>query len=251
MRNWTVAEAVATINKGKDAAGIKEITTHFPEFALAVARNDLGAVAAMMPEKMTLRRLQLAATEAEAENDDEDGDEAEAPKAKAKKAEPVGDDDYASMSKDQLIALCVEKGLKVAKHQKPKSYYIEALTAAGDDDGEEEAPKKTGKASNKKAAEEDDGDDEDGADDYTGKSAKELFNMCKSRGLKVQPRQASRVYIEALKAADAKAAENDDDGDESWGDEDDDAKEAPKKEKAKASGKSKKAESDDEEDWDI
>lgn len=246
MKNWTVADAVATINAGKDTAGIREITTHFPEFALAAARNDLAAVAAMMPEKMTLRRLQLSAAEAEAE-DDGDEEEAEAPKTsgKGKAAESADDGDYSSMTKDQLIALCVEKGLKVAKHQKPKQYYIDALNAAGDDE-EEEAPKKSGKTSGKKAEAEDDAED----DEYAGKTAKELFNMCKERGIKVQPRQASRVYIEALKAADAE----DDGDDEGWGDEDDAEEEAPKKpEKASGKGgkKTTKKEEDDEEDWDI
>lgn len=252
MRNWTVADAVATINAGTDVEGIKEITTHFPIFALAAARGDLATVAAMMPEKMTLRRLNQDAVEAEA--DDEDTEE-EAPKAKATakaaKSESAEDDgDYSSMTKDQLIALCVEKGLKVAKHQKPKQYYIDALNNAEDGD-EEEAPKakaKAGKANSKskKAAE----DDDEEEDEYTGKSAKELFNMCKDRGIKVQPRQASRVYIEALKAADAEA-EGEDGEDDGWGD--DEAEETPK---AKGSSKgSKKAaakkDDEDDEDWDI
>lgn len=247
MKNWTVKDAVVTIKKGTDTADIKEITTHFPEFALAVARNDLVAIAAMMPEKMTLRRLQLSAAEAEAE-DDGDEEEAEAPKTsgKGKAAESADDGDYSSMTKDQLIALCVEKGLKVAKHQKPKQYYIDALNAAGDG---EEVPKKSGKVipmKGKTSEAEDDAED----DEYAGKTAKELFNMCKERGIKVQPRQASRVYIEALKAADAEG----DGDDEGWGDEDDAEEEAPKKPE-KTSGKSgkktTKKEEDDEEDWDI
>lgn len=248
MKNWTVTDAVATINAGKDAAGIKEITTHFPEFALAVARNDLVAVAAMMPEKMTLRRLQLSAKEAEDDVED-DGNEEATPKISSKgkaNKEAEDDSDYSSMTKDQLIELCVEKGLKVAKHQKPKQYYIDALNAAGDD-SEEEAPKKTSKTSGKKQEAEDDAED----DEYAGKSAKELFNMCKERGIKVQPRQASRVYIEALKAAEAEDAGDDDD----WGDDEDTEEEAPKKTEKKASGKSSKkaAKEDDEEDedWDI
>lgn len=247
MKNWTVADAVATINAGKDVVGIKEITTHFPEFALAVAKNDLAAVASMMPEKMTLRRLQLAAVEAESEEDD--GDEVEAPKTSGKRkvAEPVDDEGYSGMTKEQLIDLCVKKGLKVVKHQKPKQYYIDALNEAGDDeDEEEETPKKSGKVSGKKVDAEDD-------DEYAGKSAKDLFNMCKERGIKVQPRHASRVYVEALKAADAADAE-DDGEDEDWGD-DDVAEEAPNKQ-AKTSGKgskkaAKKEEDDDGEDWEI
>lgn len=235
MKNWTVTDAVVAIKKGTDVADIKEITTHFPEFALAVARNDLVAVARMMPEKMTLRRLQLNAAEAEAEDDDEE----EAPKTsgKGKAAESADDGDYSSMTKDQLIALCVEKGLKVAKHQKPKQYYIDALNAAGDDE-EEETPKKSGKK------EEADDDWEDEEDKYEGKSAKELYNLCEKRGIKVQPKKSASVYIKALKAADAEESE-DAGEDDDWEDEE---KPAAKK---GGSNKSSKKKDEDEEDWDI
>ena len=59
MKNWTIKEAVEAINKN-DAIAIKEISKHFPMFFLAIARNDLQALAAMMPEKFTVRRLQMA-----------------------------------------------------------------------------------------------------------------------------------------------------------------------------------------------
>ena len=59
MRNWTIKDAVAVIQNGKDTEAIKEIAKHFPVFFMAVAKNDLGAVAAMMTDKMTVRRLHL------------------------------------------------------------------------------------------------------------------------------------------------------------------------------------------------
>ena len=257
MRNWTVAEAIATMKAGKDIEGIKEITTHFPLFALAVERNDLAAIGAMMPEKMTVRRLiqgEATATVDDVEDDVEDEAEeieGETPAAKkatkkapAKKAAKVeddtdaADDDYASMTKDQLIALCLKKGLKVAKHQKPRSYYIEALTAASEDTA-------------------DDADDAgESRDAYAGKSAKELFNMCKERGIEVQARQASKVYLEALKKADAETATtgDSDEDEEGWEDEEVEESKATKKASksaAKEAAKEEEPADEDDEDWDI
>lgn len=265
MRNWTVAEAIATMKAGKDIEGIKEITTHFPLFALAVERNDLAAIGAMMPEKMTVRRLIQGEATATATVDDVEDDvedeveeiERETPAAKkatkkapTKKAAKVeddtdaADDDYASMTKDQLIALCLKKGLKVAKHQKPRSYYIEALTAASEDTADDA---------------DDDGDDDDAGesrDAYAGKSAKELFNMCKERGIEVQARQASKVYLEALKKADAEAAttEDSDEDEEGWEDEEVEESKATKKASksaAKEAAKEEEPADEDDEDWDI
>ena len=81
--------------------------------------------------------------------------------------------------------------------------------AADDDREEEEAPVEK-KAPAKKAAAKAKKED----DSLESKSAKELFDMCKEAGLKVKPKQDKSVYIEALKAANADA-DNDDD----WGDE--------------------------------
>ena len=48
-------------------------------------------------------------------------------------------------------------------------------------------------------------------DEYSGKSAKELYDMCKEAGLKVKPKQTKEVYIEALKSAENEVEEDDDD----------------------------------------
>ena len=96
-----------------------------------------------------------------------------------------------------------------------------------DDDDEEEtpkkkAPKKTGKASTKRPVDDDeDEDDEDwgGEDsgddtpDYSEMSAKELFKLCKERGIDVKPKKSERFYIKQLEEYDQ--AQDD------WGDEDD------------------------------
>lgn len=111
---------------------------------------------------------------------------------------------------------------------------------AGDDedDDEDEAPKKrapkstAGKKSRKPEPEEEDEDDdydaeegwEDDADedvvDYSEMSAKELYQLCKEREIKVAPKKPAKYYINQLEEWD-KAQEDwsDDDDDEEWEDE--------------------------------
>lgn len=218
MKNWTIKEAVAVIQNGKDTEAIKELAKHFPMFFMAVARNDLGAVAAMMTDKMTVRRLQMEATEMDDEDESADTD-AEAEDT----ADEGGEDDLDSMSTKQLIALCGKRGIKVPKYGKNKQFYLDALRG-GSEDGAD-----------------DDGEDEAEADPYAGKNAIQLYSICKKRGLKVEPRQKAAVYLKALKAADAKAAEAEDteSDDDDWGDEDT-AEEQPKAKGGKSGGKGAK-----------
>ena len=97
-----------------------------------------------------------------------------------------------------------------------------------DEDDEDEAPKKkaqksTGKKSARKSEPEDDEDDYDGDDwgkddeegdavDYSEMTAKELYDLCKERDIKVAPKKPAKYYINQLEEYDA--AQND------WGDED-------------------------------
>lgn len=100
-----------------------------------------------------------------------------------------------------------------------------------DEDDEEEiksskkrAPKSTGskKSSHKQEVEEDEDDDydeswedeDDDAIDYSDMSAKELYELCKERGIEVKPKKPAKFYINQLEEWD-KA--NDD-----WGDDDED-----------------------------
>lgn len=118
-----------------------------------------------------------------------------------------------------------------------------------DEAAEEEAPakkpeKEEKKAPVKKAA----AKKEESGDDLESKSAKELFDMCKDAGLKVKPKQDKSVYIEALKAANKDADDNDD-----WGDEEEEeapAKKTPAK-KAPAKKAAAKKEEEDDDDWEV
>lgn len=243
MRNWTIKDAVAVIQNGKDTEAIREIAKHFPVFFMAVAKNDLGAVAAMMTDKMTVRRLQAEATEA-----DEDSDEAEEVEAADDTdTSDDGGEDLESMSTKQLIALCGKRGIKVPKYGKNKKFYLEALQG-----GAEEAEA------------EDDGDDDDTEDDpYAGKNAIQLYSLCKKRGLKVKPKQKAAVYLEALKKADAAASDDaESDQDDDWGEDDNEAEEKKPAKKApakkptarvakKAEPKPDEDDGDDDDDWEI
>lgn len=119
------------------------------------------------------------------------------------------------------------------RNEKAKSYsekaILKMLDAAypfDEDDDEDDVPKKKRPAKNALAKksrkpepeEEDDdyddeswGDEEDDAVDYSEMSAKELFDLCKERGIKVPPRKPAKFYINELEEYDA--AQSD------WGDE--------------------------------
>ena len=99
------------------------------------------------------------------------------------------------------------------------------------------APAKNTKAKASKKEEE---------DEYSGKSAKELYDMCKEAGLKVKPKQTKEVYIEALKSAENEVEEDDD-----WGDEEEEAPKKPAKKTAKKKAPKKEVEEDDDDDWEV
>lgn len=228
MRNWTIKEAIEGIN-ANDTVAIKEISKHFPEFFLAVARNDMAALAAMMPEKFTVRRLVAAGA---ATNEAADTDEGETNEA-------VADDaDLSAMSTKELIALCGQRGIKVPKYGKNKQFYLDALGAAADGEGDEP---------------ESDEDEDGKGSPYEGKSAMELFKECKKRGLKAEPKKKAAYYAELLDKDDAKADNEDTGDDEDWsdGEADEEPKKAPAKKESKPTSKAKAQAEDDDDDWDI
>lgn len=160
-------------------------------------------------------------------------------KAAPADTEDAEDDDLEGKTTKELYQMCVDAGIKVPKYGKNKAFYIAALQGdtAEDTDGDEA-----------------DGDAEDEGDveaKYGGKSAKELFELCKKRGIKAAPKKKADVYIELLKKADVAEAEADDDD---WDDDDEVEEEAPKKQtkqKAKAKAKKPAEPEDDDDDWDI
>lgn len=106
--------------------------------------------------------------------------------------------DYSEMTPKQLYDLCDERGIEAEPRMKQK-YYINLLEeydeehASGDGWGEDEPEEQ----------------------DYSGMTARELFKLCKERGISVEQKKPEKYYINLLKENDkAKDDWGDEDGDE-------------------------------------
>lgn len=251
-KNWTLKEAVAIITAGENKEAIQEICKRFPLAAVAIAKigKNEGVETLMggMPEHVTMLKIERVLKEGVEDTDaedDEDADDTDAGETEEK--------DLESMTKDELYKLCVKRGIKAQKYQKPKAYYIDLLTNAGndadtDEDSEEDADTD---------AEDESGDGDEV--DYSTMKAPELYALCKKRGIKVEPKKKAAEYIKLLKKADEAAAEAEGDTDEDWDDEEEEAPTKPAKKTAQSAGKKaadkkpakKAAKEEDDEDWDI
>lgn len=233
--NWSAYEAAKEI-MGSNKENIAEIGSRYPLFTrtVACANNDyLLDILKALP-KVTARVVETGLKEMEVGEDEQA--EAEAPKKAPKKVtpkskQPVQDDDwdeedeteseYDGMTGKELYALCCERGISSLCKSRSKDYLIDLLTKL--DNGEIEpasAKKKGAKAEPKKAepveeADDDWGDEEEeDSDPYAGKNARELFDMCKERGIKAKPKQKADVYVKLLKKADEAEADDDEDEDD-------------------------------------
>lgn len=245
--NWSAYEAAKEI-MGNNKENITEIGSRYPLFTrtVACANNDyLLDILKALP-KVTARVVETGLKEMESDSD-EQMEEAEAPKKEKKtpkSKQPVQEDDwdeddeaeseYDGMTGKELYALCCERGISSLCKSRSKDYLIDLLTkldngeiepASAKKKGAKSEPKKTTKVKPKKAepveeAEDDDWGDEDeeDSDPYAGKNARELFDMCKERGIKAKTKQKADVYVKLLKKADeAEAAEDEDeDDDDEW-----------------------------------
>uniref|UniRef100_A0AAU8AYN2 Rho termination factor N-terminal domain-containing protein n=1 Tax=Dulem virus 36 TaxID=3145754 RepID=A0AAU8AYN2_9CAUD len=152
-------------------------------------------------------------------------------KPKAKKPEPV--DDYDTMTATQLYKECCKRGISSQCTSRKKDFLADLLRKL--DNGEIEpskgrkgaGAKSSAKPETKKpepvAEEEEDSDDwsdeeeDEATDPYAGKSARELFSLCKERGIKVAPRKDAEFYATKLKEEDNKADEpEEEDDDDEW-----------------------------------
>lgn len=246
-KNWSAYEAAKEIY-GDNKENIAEIGSRFPLFARKVALTNnvqLLDVLKALP-KVTARVVETGLKDMDGEDVDidveDDVEETEAPKKEKKtpkSKQPVDDEweedeetettDYDSMTGSELYALCCKRGISSQCKSRSKKALIEILTKldngeieSSNDKKKADAPKKSTKADKKgkkvEEPEEDDWDDEDeDTDPYAGKTAKELFTMCKSRGIKTKPQQKADVYAKLLKADDAKdEVDEDEDDDDDW-----------------------------------
>lgn len=151
----------------------------------------------------------------------------------------------------KATAKMIEAGLRGAKASTAKE------AASEDAAGEKKKPgrpaaNKAKAAPAKKEAE----DTEDEENPYAGKSAKELYTLCKERGLKAKMKQPASVYEKMLIEDDQDAQDPPDpDGDDDWGDEEDAPEDKPATKKKAGRPAKKKAEpepeEDDDDDWEI
>ena len=229
--NWSAYDAAKVVIEGKDVANIQDIGSRFPLFSRAVMAAGEGVLPLLAALKdYTARKFEMnmKTTGEDVEDAEEVAEEKEEkPEKKApakrgrKKAEPVeeepeedvdeeedsdGDEvDYESMTGKALYALCCERGLSSKCKKRDKASLIAVLKAA---DGE-----------NTSADDDEDWDEEEEeeTDPYEGKKAKDLYMMCKKRGIKCKTGMAADAYVKLLKKADAEEAETDDeDDDDEW-----------------------------------
>lgn len=119
------------------------------------------------------------------------------------------------------------------RNEKAKPYsesqVLKLLDKAWPFEGAEEeddpkSKKKTGKPSTKKPVVDDDDDDwdedQEEAMDYSEMSAKELFKLCKERGIEAKIKKPEKYYIKLLEEYDQQQEDwNDDDEEDDWEDE--------------------------------
>lgn len=251
-KNWTMAEAAKAVAEN-DMVAIADLGKRFPLMMHLLDKSIAGDGEAVVelfgaiPEYLTANKVNTAIKnivgDGEAEDDEEVAEEKPVKKAEKKSAKKVADevdedeseaeDDYDSMTGNQLVALCKERGIWSTLKDKKKAGMIAGLRAAdeaGDDTDEEDA------------------DEEDG---YAGMSVQELYKECKKRGIKAEIKKPAKYYISLLEKDDAAADEDEDD----WGEEEEETP-APKKSAKKADKKpakkaAKEDEEDDDDDWDI
>jgi hypothetical protein len=284
-KNYSIAEAVQIIVENEDSASITELSKRFPLLSIKIARlavlagEELTDFMGFFPEHISANKINKAIKEQDAEaEEDEDADdddsedeevEEEAPKKRAGKGRPkkvkeeepeeddeeeADDSDYDSMSNKELWALLGQVGGRKKCREEFgdtktsdmikffKKYYPNGVDAEQPEEDETEESK------------------------YEGKSAVELYKLCKTRKLKVEQKKPVKYYIAELEKADAaeekakaaktKAKKKEAEEDEAeWDDEEED--EAPKKPAKKASKPAKKAakeeeaDDDDDDEWEI
>lgn len=227
-KNWTAYEAAKEIIEGKNKENICEIGSRYPMLTreVAVAGDKILVILKALP-KVTARVLETGLKDGVEMNEPETEEE-------TKEAEIEAEDedfDYTDMTAANLYKMCCARGISSKCKSRKKDALIELLEKFDRGELDEEEPKKEtkkAKATSKKQAkkeepvedEDDDWDteDEEEKDPYEGKTAMELFKMCKERGIKAKTKMKADAYVKLLKAADAEseAEEAEDDEDDDW-----------------------------------
>lgn len=227
-KNWTAYEAAKEIY-GDNRENIVEIGSRFPLFARTVALADSDYLLDILKAipKVTARVVETGLKDMDVEAETEAEEETKEVEAESEEE----DFDYTDMTAANLYKMCCARGISSKCKSRKKDALIELLEKFDRGELDEEEPKKEtkkAKATSKKQAkkeeepvdEDDDWDTEDDEekDPYEGKTAMELFKMCKERGIKTKPKQKADAYVKLLKKADAEseAEEAEDDEDDDW-----------------------------------
>lgn len=219
--NWSAYDAAKEI-LGDNKENVIEIGSRYPLFARTIAFSGdelMLEILAAIP-KTTARVIENGLREAWGDDMDCEADVVEedkpakaktsvkgsqkATKAKAEKADEFDREDFEKMKATDLYKLCCERGLSGKCKSRSKAALIAVLMgeepeeSVADDDWDE-------------------AEEETPSDPYAGKNARELFNMCKERGIKVRPKMSADTYVKALKKADAEAeSEPEEEDDDEW-----------------------------------
>lgn len=277
-KNYTLTEAIITAHENGDMEALADLGRRYPllmakvQRLVAKAGEEAVDLVQYFPEYLSANKVNKAikdgAPESDAEDEDSDDDVDETPKkkapaaggkpAKGKKADDDSDDEdgeeskYASMSSRDLWNLLGKLNARKACEKEFGDLKKGSMVKYLEKYGEGGAP-----------ADDDEDDAEEETEGYEGKSAVELYKLCKSRKIKAEPKKPAKYYIDLLKKADA-AAEDEGDDEEEWDDDEEEApapkksgkgdkKAAAKTEKSAKGGKGKKAAEDDDDDdeWEI
>lgn len=212
-KNWTAYEAAKEIIEGKNKENICEIGSRYPMLTreVAVAGDKILVILKALP-KVTARVLETGL---------KDGVEVETEAEEETKETETEDDelDYTDMTGANLYKLCCARGISSKCKSRKKDALIELLEKFDRGELDKEEPKKETKKAEPVVEDDDwDTEDEEEKDPYEGKTAMELFKMCKERGIKAKTKMKADAYVKLLKAADAEseAEEAEDDEDDDW-----------------------------------
>lgn len=292
-KNYTIAEAAQIIAENRDHEALTDLGKRYPLLTQKIARvavkagEDFVDLMSFMPEYLSANKVNSSIKKMldEAPDAEDIADEEKkitefeekpvkkaAPKKAAKKVADEEDEDddaeagsydYDSMNNAKMYKLLGEMGKRKDCKEKYGDLSHDSML---------KYLKKYGPKSDA-SGEADDEDVEDDTDDgYEGKSAVELYKLCKQRKIKAEQKKPAKYYIGLLKKADEEAAAEaeaeDAEEDEEWDDEEEEApkkaaKKAPAKKAAakpakKAAKKSEPedaddedADDDDDEEWEI
>ena len=225
-KNWSAYEAAKAIY-GTDKNDIAEVGSRYPLFTRTIAMLNSEFVLDLLKAlpKVTARVVETGLSNM---------DDAEEVVSETEMNEPVEEEDldYSTMKSTELYKLCCDRGISSYCTKRTKAALIKILedydegkyegkTTIKDDTNSAGKKKRKAKEVVEEKAEEQTDDDwdveeEETKDPYEGKTAKELYEMCKEKGLEVKPRQKADAYVELLKKADENTDSESDDDDDDW-----------------------------------